>query len=412
MKRFLISILMVMFVFVFSLSGHGQASVKEYRVPMLMDFSGPYAEVNKWHAPPKDVIIKWWNETEGIKLGVKIVPKTYDTRYDGALVASIWPGILSELSPIVALGQAGPDATALMQRLPKDKVPMIWPTGAYGFNWLPDQWTFFPRSTNVHEFLGILCWYIDQHPEKRPVRVATMTTQLSPSSMDTLSGFKHYFKNILEPKGLAKIVAQEWIDLQPVDVSSQMKSIIDAKVDILWGVVNSATAVAYIRAQQLYNVSIPTFQYPVHTIWPYFMANKTFKPWEGHYVGAGQASVTEKDSKAHHFYEMLQEKYGLKVDLSPLNMDALGQTLLMLRAVERAAKKVGGANLTGQAIYDAMFAGTFTEEELMGVYPGLRFTKEQPFPIPAKLKIETVKDGKYQLATPGWVPVPADLTKW
>jgi hypothetical protein len=37
--------------------------------------------------------------------------------------------------------------------------------------------------------------------------------------------------------------------------------------------------------------------------------------------------------------------------------------ILLVRAVEHVAKKVDGANLTGQAIYDAMFEGPITEDE-------------------------------------------------
>jgi branched-chain amino acid transport system substrate-binding protein len=85
----------------------------------------------------------------------------------------------------------------------------------------------------------------------------------------------------------------------------------------------------------------------------------------------------------------------------------------MVRAVEHAAKKVGGANLSGQAIYDAMFEGPITEDELMGILPTLYYTKEAPFSTrDMKVKITTVKDGKFQLAVPGWVPVPADIQKW
>ena len=77
------------------------------------------------------------------------------------------------------------------------------------------------------------------------------------------------------------------------------------------------------------------------------------------------------------------------------------------------AKKVGGENLTGQAVYDAFFAAPFTEKELMSIFPTLYFTKEAPFSIKdLKVKITTVKNGKYTLAAPGWVPVPPDIKKW
>lgn len=413
MKKVLLSMLVVVFVLSFPLSSPVQAAVTEYRVPAFADFSGPYADIMKWTLPARDAIFKWWNDTDGKKLGLKLTPKNYDTRYDATVVASMWPGILAELKPILLFGLGGPDVAALQQRLPKDKVPAIYSTAAYGFGWLPNQWLFNLRPTYVHEWMGALVWYINQNPAKRPVRVALISSQGSPAFIDMFNGFNHYFKNVLEPKGLAKIVATEWIELQPVDISSQMKKIIDAKADVILGPGTTTMAAAVIRAQQLHGVSIPTIASPHHTIWPLAMAMKSFKPWEGHYVVAGHISVTEKDSKAYQFYKMLQSNYELKEDWNPINMMSLTQTLLALRAVEHAAKKVGAANLTGQAVYDALSTGTYTEDELMGLLPTLHFTKNAPFPTDnLKVRIETVKDGKYQLATPGWVPVPPDITKW
>jgi hypothetical protein len=49
----------------------------------------------------------------------------------------------------------------------------------------------------------------------------------------------------------------------------------------------------------------------------------------------------------------------------------------------------------------------------MGILPTLKYTKEAPFPLQnGKVKVEWVKDGKYQLATPNWLTIPSDVTKW
>ena len=243
--------------------------------------------------------------------------------------------------------------------------------------------------------------------------MAFMGSQASPALLDIVKGNEHYIRKVLEPKGLAKIVAMEWIDMMPVDVSSQMKRIIDEKADLIHGITNTTMAAALIRAQQLHGVSIPTIASPHHTIWPVGLAMKSFNAWEGHYVVAGHVSATEKDSVAYRYYQTLRKNYGLKFDWDPIGIMALCQTLITVRSVEHAIKKVGAGNLTGQAVYDALSGGTFTEEEFMGVLPTLHFSKEAPFSTKdMKVKIETVKDGKYQLAAPGWVPIPSDVPKW
>lgn len=415
MKKLGLVILLGMVVLTFFVSAQVRAAeVKEYKIPAIADFSGPYADVMKTWNANRIAAVNWWSDTVGKEMGIKLTPKAYDTRYDATVTASMWPGILSECQPILALGMGGTDVAALQQRLPKDQVPVVYGTGAYGYGWLPDLWLFHARPTYVHEFMAALLWYINQHPEKKPIKFAIITFQGSPATLDAVKGMENYFKTVLEPKGLAKIVATEWTEIQPVDVSSQMKRIIDAKADIMLGGGTTAIAAAVIRAQQLYGVSIPTIAAPHHTIWPLGQAMKSFKDWEGHLVVAGHASITATDSKAYEYHKVLQKSFGLKADdWNPIGMMGLTQGILAVRAIEHAAKKVGGANLTGKAVYEALSTGTFTEDELMGVLPTLQFTKEAPFPTKdMKVTIETVKGGKYQQATPGWVPAPADLTKW
>ncbi len=388
------------------------AAEVEYKIPALADYSGPFADLTR-QLVARDAVIKWWSDTVGKKLGIKLTVKNYDTRYDGTVVASLWPGILSDLKPVIALGLGGADQAALQQRLPRDKVPVVYAAPAYGYGWLPNQWVFGPRATYVHEWAAVLVWYIGQHPEKRPLRVAFLSTQASPAYVDFIAGTTKYIKTVLEPKGLATIVDTEWVELQPVDVSTQMKKIIEAKADLIIGTGNTALAGAAIRAEQLHGVNIPTLAAPWHTIWPLAQAMKTYAPWEGHMVATGIVSATEKDSKAHQFYQVLAKSYGLPAEWNPLNTLGISQALLAVRGFEHAARKVGADKVTGEAVYEALSTGTFTEDELMGFTSTLHFTKDAPFPLKdAKVKVETVKNGKYQLATPQWLPIPADVTKW
>jgi len=403
-------------VMVLSLWGLGQAlaaGVSTYKIPVITDFTGGYAYLFKPWVPVQKAVFAWWNDTEGKKLGVNLDLKHYDGRYDPTVIASMWPGILAECKPIMGLGGGGPDVAALQQRLPKDKVPLYYGTASYGYGWLPDQWLFQVRSTYVHEFLTALVWYAQQHPEKKPVKFGIIAVNI-PAGLDAVNGVQKYFKEVLEPKGIGKIVAHEFSELTPVDLSSQVKKMIDAKADMVLGPITTAMSIAYIRACQTYGVNIPTIAAPHHTIYAYASAMKTYEPFEGHLVAAAHASVTEKDSPAYKWFQVLMQKYGLDEKLwNVYGMMALNQSILAVRAVEHAAKKVGGAKLTGQAVYNAMFTEPFTYEELMGTLPPLHFTKAAPFSSKEmKVKIETVKNGQYALADPAWIPIPKDIKKW
>lgn len=389
------------------------AAVTKYKVPAIADFSGVYAQLIKIWVPVQKAVFAWWNDTEGKKLGVQLDLKYYDGRYDSSVIASMWPGILAECKPIIALGVGGADVAALQQRLPMDKVPVIYGTASYGYGWLPNQWIFQVRPTYVQEWLAAVVWYAEQHPEKRPLRVAFLSCQVA-AAIDLYKGVKKYISEVLEPKGVVTMVAEEFCDINPVDVSSQVKKIIDAKADLVLGLVTSAMSSAYIRACDLYGVNIPTVASPHHTIWGFAKAMKTYKPFEGHFVVAAHTPTSDESSKTYGFSKLLVAKYGLKEGAyNPNTMMALNQSILAVRAVEHTIKRVGAENLTGQAVYDAILAEPFAEEELMFSLPTLQFTKEAPFCTKnLKVMIETVKNGEYTVAVKGWIPVPSDVKKW
>ena len=247
MKRSVFFMLVVVFVLASFMGRQALGAVKEYTVPGIGDFSGVYAEQFKQQAQVQKAMFAWWNDTVGQKLGVKLNLKQYDCRFDASVVASMWPGILAESKPIILVGMGGPDMAALQQRLSHDKVPATYGAPSYGYAWLPNQWVFNVQATWVHEYLTGIIWYIKAHPEKRPLRFALMIPNLPPA-LDMKKGLEKYFREVLEPKGLGKIVATEYIDMNPVDVSSQMKQIIDAKADLVGGMGTTAQTAAYMRA--------------------------------------------------------------------------------------------------------------------------------------------------------------------
>lgn len=394
------------------MAGAGSALAQvEYKIPGIVDNSGPFADLTK-HLIARDAVFKWWNDTEGKKLGITLTVKNYDTRYDGTVVASLWPGILSENKPILAMGLGGADVAALQQRLPRDKVPVLYAPPGYGYSWQPDQWLFNVRPSYTHEWSAALLWFIEQNQAKKPVKVAFLSTQASPAFVDIVNGLTKYIKTVLEPKGLATIVATEWVEIQPVDIASPMKKIIDAKADVIMGTANTTLAAAALRAEQLHGVNIPTIASPWHTIWPLAQAMKTYAPWEGHMVVTGIAPTTDKSSKAWEFYQVLSKQYGLPAEWNPLNVLGISQGIVAVRAIEHTAKRVGADKITGEGVYQTLVSQKFTDDELMGLLAGVSFSKEAPFLLFGKVKIETVKDGKYVLATPQWRPVPEDVTKW
>ena len=117
------------------------------------------------------------------------------------------------------------------------------------------------------------------------------------------------------------------------------------------------------------------------------------------------------DTPARKFYNMLQAKYGLKSNWNSMTMLGLGQTIVAVRAVEAAVKAKGAGGVTGESVYAALTATSFTGAELMGILPGVDFNPENTFPTgTAKVNVATLKDGKVARVAAD-APVPA-IPKW
>jgi branched-chain amino acid transport system substrate-binding protein len=248
----------------------------------------------------------------------------------------------------------------------------------------------------------------------KPLRMGVMTYQGSPGTLEVVKGVELLIKKLYEPKGLCKLVAKEWIDFQPVDVTNQVRNLIQAKTEFIIGLGTPSMLMAFVRARQsLDDYSISTITYTYHGLALMGMKTGNWKQFENMYVCNGHIASLKKDSQAFKFFKTLQAKYGLhEGDWNSIGLTGLSQAILAVRGIEHAVKKVGLANLTGQAVYDALSTGTFTEDELMGVLPGLSYSKEAPFPQNPKIMLEVVKDGKFQVADPNWLPVPPGVPKW
>ena len=133
---------------------------------------------------------------------------------------------------------------------------------------------------------------------------------------------------------------------------------------------------------------------------------------EGHYDSGAVDPAVDPNVPGAKIYDEYCKKLGLETAWNVVAVQAAIMELLPLRAVERAAAAVGADNITGEAMYNAMYAAPFTEDDLLGLASTLTFTKEAPFSTQdLKVKATTIKDGKQMLVSDDWIPVPA-IPKW
>lgn len=387
-----------------ALGAAAQAETK-YGIASLGDYTGPYTAVFPQMNMGREAVIAWWNKAVGAGLGIQVTTKTFDTRYDAAATASLWPGIKAELSPIAIFGLGGPDVAALQQRLPEDGVPMLMGTAAYGFGWRADSWAFNARPTYGHEFAAFLEWMATKLG--RPVRFAMVSSEASPAYADMAKGAIAYAKASKN----VQLVEVIYTEVQPADLTLQVKRVTGGGADVILVGTNAAQAVATKRALQALGKKVPIMLSAHNGLSVTGKALGGVENLEGDFEAAGMALAVDEASDARKFYDLLQKDYGLKAGWNGFTMLGITQTLLTLRAVELASKKVGPTKITGAAVRDALLANKIPAGQLFGTLPDMAFTAAANFPVAgAAINVATVKGGKVVSAANGF-PVPA-LQKW
>jgi branched-chain amino acid transport system substrate-binding protein len=380
-----------------------------YNIASIADFTGPYADIMKDLVGARRATVDWWNEEVGKGMGIKIGIKDFDGRYDAAQTASLWPGIKAELNPVAVLGVGGPDVAALQGRLPADKVPMLMSTAGYGFAWKGDPWIFNPRPTYGHEAAGFFEWFRSTRGIKGPLKVGIISSEASPAYVDIAKGAEKFAKDNPDK---AEIVETIFTEVQPTDLTTQVGRLIRKGVQVIDIQTNTAAVVATKRAlQALGKADIPIMMSSHNGLIASGKAVGGMKDLEGDYEVYGMAVPTEQKTKAHDFHQMVVAKYKSQATWSVASVMGYNQTLVALRAIEAAARKVGADKVTGEAVRTALLTTPISADQTFSILPNLTYTNEAPFPVKGlTVNVATIKDGKYVIAAEN-VPVPT-IAKW
>lgn len=380
-----------------------------YNIAGLADFTGPYADIMKDLTSCRRAVIDWWNEEVGKGAGITLRIKDYDHRYDVAQVVSLWPGVKSELNPVLALGIGGVDAAGLQERLPADKIPMILSTASYGYAWKANPWVFNPRATYVHEGAAFMEWYRKKRGGDAPLKIGIISSEATPAYIDINRGMEKYAKD--NPKSV-EVVEVVFTEVQPTDLTTQVNRMVRKGVEVIQIQTNTAAVVAVRRAlQALGKSNIPVMVSAHNSLPASGKAIGGLASMEGSYEVYGMAIPTEDDTTARQFYERLRSKYKLTAAFSVPCVMGLNETLVGVRAIEAAAKDAGAAKIDGAAVRNALISKPISSAQTFGVLPNLQYSDEAPFPTAGLgVNIGTVKNGKYTIVEQG-VPVPA-VNKW
>lgn len=376
-----------------------------YTFSNSVDFTGPFADVMpSWHSGHR-AMVAWWNDTRGRELGVKVVLKVHDMHYDTAVTAQSWPGILASDKPVLHMGMGTPDLIGLMKRLPDDKVPMTMPTAMVGLVWAPNGWSFSFRPTYSHEFAALFARLQQQLPDKRPLRIGTVSTQGRAGYEDQVNGVVHLAKTYPDRFVIAD---QQWVDDNPVDATDQIRRMGVQKPDIVMIGATTSQVIAVARARKDLGLTLPIVS-SSHNGLSEVAKVIPLADLEGDFSVFAFAPYNEKTLPARDVYQKYHNEAGA---WGIVAAQAAAQTVLSLRMLEAAMTAAGKSGVTGQAMYDALMAKPYTEAEMLGLTPELRFDKTRPFPIgEIKAKALVVRKAEIVPYSSDWMAAP-ELTKW
>ncbi|WP_428249673.1 ABC transporter substrate-binding protein [Ferrovibrio sp.] len=379
------------------------AYAAEYTMSASADFSGPFADVMPNAMSGIESVTAWWNKEVGTKLGVKVNIKIYDMRYDAAVIARTWPSILSRDQPIMHLGFGSPDLTTLMTRLPNDKVPMLIGTAMVSMVWKPQGWHFSIRPTYSHEFAGLLDYL--QKKQGGKLKIGAVSTQTAAGFVDQVKGVE---KLAATYPDRFEVVDTQWVAASPVSMTSNVRAMLEKKPDVILVGGTTAQVTATAAALEELNAKVPIIN-STHNGLSEVAKGYDLKKMNGSYSAFSFTPDNQPKLPLRDIYEANKVGNG---QWGIITTQSAAQALLALRVLEKAVAKVGKDKVTGQAMYDALLANKFSEQELLGVLPELDFDDTAPFPIGAiKAKAQVVVDGKIQPLTEEWLAVPA-FEKW
>jgi branched-chain amino acid transport system substrate-binding protein len=369
--------------------------VHEYIIPNYADITGPFSEMFRIILPAQNLVYGWWNENEGKKIGVKLVNKVYDTRYDAAETASIHARAVVSDKPIAILTGGAAMVLPIMGKLSEQKIPVIHSTSGVSFFHQPGGWVFTPLRDYATLSTASIEWFCESY-WKKPAKPRIVT-----SVLDAFAG-KDLAPSILAwqktyPKAEFVFGDILWHPTTPVELLGLARKIMEeGKPDYIFFTGTAVSTVAFYSAMRElgYLHKAPILNPPflglsvLATMMDADMVDGDFE-----YNGLDYSSGTE----AHKIFVENIDKYGPGTPWGGAVTQYSFPVYMLTRAVERAVEKVGAANLTGQALYDELNEGEFKAAELYGLTGDIKFNPDDRLAGVDTVYTYQMKGGKVEL---------------
>ncbi len=237
------------------------AEPKPIKIGHLGEWTGP---AGRTCGPPGDAFLTYFNEYVNKEKGgipyldpktgkeqgkVKIEVLYADCRYELPLFKSAYRDFIDK-GVVLVHSTASPALEGLKKDFKRDKIPAFQTSSNTVAHW-PAEWIYGLRPSFADDMGTYIDWLLANWKESRPLRVAMMYYD-GPFGRSMLWGGPQYAKS----KGV-EIVADEPVPPMPVDMTSQLLRIQQAKADFIIGNVLGSQAAVILKDMKRLGITIP-----------------------------------------------------------------------------------------------------------------------------------------------------------
>ena len=227
----------------------------------LGEWTGP---AGRTCGPPGDAFIAYFHEyvnkekggipyldpkTGKVKGKVKTKVVYADCRYELPLFKSAYRGFLDK-GIVVCHSTSSPALEGLKKDFKRDKIPCFQTSSNTVAHW-PPEWIYGHRPSFADDVGTYVDWILENWKEKRAPRIALMYYD-GPFGRSILWGGPQYAKS----KGV-EVVADEPVVPMPIDTTSQLLRIKQAKADFIIGNVLGSQAAVILKDMKRMGLKIP-----------------------------------------------------------------------------------------------------------------------------------------------------------
>lgn len=338
-------------------SGGGDSTLRTYKIAGYYDYSGAFATRGPGVEAMSELWLDWFNQTQGKDLNVKLELETFDAGYSPAKALEVHRRAILDKSIIAIAGFGSPVLLGVQEQLPQDKIPLMLCGPSYSFMNKPG-WGFAPVGDLGASWATGVKWYSENvWKGQGNIKVAAV-------SFDGSSG-KDFVTSMKQVLGSSADVAlEEYIPPTATSVGVNVDRIIAANADVVVIGTTDALQPLVIAELKKRNFDMSKVMLSQHeSLGQMVSLNVPAESMEGVYEFSS-INYNDQSTEAYKLYSERKDQFKAQWDSQTTQVS--GTYFALTGAIAKAAQKKPTGDLTGQDVYDALDAGTFSGHGLLG----------------------------------------------